>query len=1111
MAIYRKQPVQFNISRGSDKRLTSLVPFRGLEINENPQLNNTGSCADMVNMTVDNDAFLTLRPRLVEDEAYWTARTLVTNAITFPHLGVTYTSLGSAQRLKDGYLFVVYKKVSTVPLIQYHTFIYVDDSDGLFWVDYAGFFQSVSGGTYANVFSSGWGFDNFIIFPEKDYYKFVVRGWTTSSPYKNIYKFYKDGSSYKFVEATDYVPTYKSAIIDTSTLKTSPIYEDLNIFSDKYKVSFVYEDESTLDISKLSIGATSVVGSAYEAKDFSVLTGKVIIQHDSAGFIYYNSADYTTASMVASGSTYDLTFYRYDFAGETASTAFIIKVYGTAGTYAGLGISKANILRLYSPKDAINHIFDWNGQNLAPFIYDISSNALVRVEYIYGAPTIVEEIRVLTYDIGTKTFTDTTILTYSRARESFHIFYTNGGVFIALEVIDKTVSLLSLFFFKYDSKTISFLIGKLDGAGDLVPASRPSSSVLSIQYIIRYAFINQGKTYIMSVYNLSAFTSQTDTGGTHLTYTAETFDDVAKKRTYLYYNVGSSIDNDDKVDLTTITGYEPNKTLSNYDRFTINGSFALFYNYRLMVDASNAEVLRVPLNTLDDSDTFDVSNVVLSNPTFVRLALTITTWGMPILAGYTGTTGNYKLSFAKIDADGSASSGFLKYAFFVVDTAINTAYDTVFYPTEALFNYQRSSATIVRVVISGKPIEITYSIENDDTNPLQIDSELLAKYNEYRYALNLTSTAHGTALMGNSRLLYNDKYVFISEPNNYDYYPTILANKTIQPVRFASSYMQTVGTIYERNNIEYVTFVDNPFVTTQYLAHTQTVIFQSVEQRAVDYLPNGHIVSYAGVTIYLNEGGVYALNFNPDTPQDSERKATLISKAINVKLLKEDLTTCKIVNSDPYVLFMFPKTEDTRVYAYDLMKQMWFYWELPFVVTKTSDDNRALKLYDGSQYVYFSDEAIPVEVDEDTQTYVGNVERYLDFDEQPIRWMWKSQPMALGSITSRKQITETYFVFVNQNASIITDENTLEIVQNKITTQRFGVRFYTYKELVTESPVVEYEGQLNIINNLRRRTYLNRFKYCQLLCYNIDSEDTPQDKVRLANIVITYKYLTGGK
>lgn len=125
--------------------------------------------------------------------------------------------------------------------------------------------------------------------------------------------------------------------------------------------------------------------------------------------------------------------------------------------------------------------------------------------------------------------------------------------------------------------------------------------------------------------------------------------------------------------------------------------------------------------------------------------------------------------------------------------------------------------------------------------------------------------------------------------------------------------------------------------------------------------------------------------------------------------------------------------------------------------------------------------------------------------------MWKSQPMALGSITSRKQITETYFVFVNQNASIITNENTLEIVQNKITTQRFGVRFYTYKELVTESPMVEYEGQLNIINNLRRRTYLNRFKYCQLLCYNIDSEDTPQDKVRLANIVITYKYLTGGK
>ena len=131
MAIYRKQPVQFDIRRGSDKRLTSLVPFRGLEINENPQLNNTGSCADMVNMTVDNDAFLTLRPRLVEDEAYWTAKKLVTDAIALPHLGVTYT-LGSAQRLKDGYLFVVYNKANNYPLIQYHTFIYVDDNDDPF-------------------------------------------------------------------------------------------------------------------------------------------------------------------------------------------------------------------------------------------------------------------------------------------------------------------------------------------------------------------------------------------------------------------------------------------------------------------------------------------------------------------------------------------------------------------------------------------------------------------------------------------------------------------------------------------------------------------------------------------------------------------------------------------------------------------------------------------------------------------------------------------------------------------------------------------------------------------------------------------------------------------
>ena len=112
----------------------------------------------------------------------------------------------------------------------------------------------------------------------------------------------------------------------------------------------------------------------------------------------------------------------------------------------------------------------------------------------------------------------------------------------------------------------------------------------------------------------------------------------------------------------------------------------------------------------------------------------------------------------------------------------------------------------------------------------------------------------------------------------------------------------------------------------------------------------------------------------------------------------------------------------------------------------------------------------------------------------------------------RGQLIETYFTFVNNNASIqINTDDNFEVVGRRVTNQEFGVRYLSFNDIVTISPKVEFEDRLNIINNIRRRTYLSRFNYCQLLCYNIDKESQVQDKVRLANILITYKYLTGGK
>ena len=108
---------------------------------------------------------------------------------------------------------------------------------------------------------------------------------------------------------------------------------------------------------------------------------------------------------------------------------------------------------------------------------------------------------------------------------------------------------------------------------------------------------------------------------------------------------------------------------------------------------------------------------------------------------------------------------------------------------------------------------------------------------------------------------------------------------------------------------------------------------------------------------------------------------------------------------------------------YKIAVNQWFFWKLPIVITNIDGDNFKSRFHYGDNKVaQFTNEPITIETDGEDE-YHGEVERYLDFDNTPISWFWKSQILSLGSITKRKQITDTFFTFVNNNANIVLDEN----------------------------------------------------------------------------------------
>lgn len=1168
MAVYRKPPQTFKQYSGSSRYMKSLLPFSGLEINENPLLATEGSCSDMLNMVVDDNSFLTLRPRIVADPEQVLANSVYQASKTGDYL--LYSIDLDVVKLKDGYLFLTGKdgkptiieieitmgrpdteqnvgveiqipKTSTSGYFQ--VLFYLDDytemdeeaitdllvseintsianiisewtltrigyatirltskinklltntavsidfdfqdeseadgtieitQDGVSPVDNAlcfvvnGTAHWIQNAAVAGIKS----FDDYLIIPEKDYYRFLLKDTGVH------YLLKPSGSTWTFEAAVPYVPTYKAALKDTASIKDAVVYEDLNILSSEYKLSVAYDSFSNVDLSVFKSQATRVSGEPYVYDEITDLNGRVIANYTANGYTYFLATDYTTVSTLSSGSA-SFNFYYYNFETDQSALAFVVKVYAN-GTYSD-GISKENLAKLYS--STIQK--DNNGSYIYKLHYDSISHSLIRA--IRTSDYVLD---IYQYTIADFEFTDTTYTSDIIPGASAPLwiwYYCNGKLGIYGRRLRSGGQPVAFLVYDTSTKVAHALIG------DIINGVVGFEGGTISWYPISNYFVANGNEYLVTTCQLDSYLDS-----------MEPFvDDM--KHGCLYYDISVAIDPSSVVNLDEVASFVPER--ATWSRIAIAGDQVLVYSVR----AGNYEILRVNLAVGVEAQTLNIGAILFANPDILGIeSIMITEWGTPFLLVSTADD----LSIVKIDFNGSVLAGYLKYYLQELNLG-DDAYSLVWPGVEAFDIRSFDEDVLIRIRINDDILEYTYSLANNDVNPLKIDQKIIDSYTDMRAQYTFDSPVVGTALVKDSRLYYNETHTFITMQGNYDYIPVIHCRKATRPIRFASSYLQSLGIVYELNNVEYVGFLGNPYRTGAYLAHTEIPTYDAIEQRAIDYKKNGHLVTFAGLTVYLTDSGLYALNFNPETPQDTERRATLISHAVNPKLLKEDLDTVIMANHDPYILVMFPTTINTRVYALKILSNQWSYWELPIIVDKTEDDNIHLRLVDGDTRYIFTAEPVSLDTNAGIQTYTGNVEKYLDFDTDAIPWYWKSQVLHFGAINSRKQITESHFTFVNTNATFGFDRDTFDINQESITRQAFGIRYYSFKEFISEAPTVEYEGTLQIINNIRRRTYLNRFKYCQLICYNIIDEDNPiQDKVRIANIVLVYKPLTGGK
>ena len=172
-----------------------------------------------------------------------------------------------------------------------------------------------------------------------------------------------------------------------------------------------------------------------------------------------------------------------------------------------------------------------------------------------------DRLDIHVFKIAESTFTTVTLLKHTMVDNIVHLFYSDGLITVAAEW---SISYLGLITYRYGDTSPVYLIGQKRPDGVFVPAVRPVDHYKEgIDNVITYAFVNGGRYFIISAFGLKVFTEQILEYPTDIVLTVPSgtvVDDVKEKRSFIYYDVGATLDHASRVDLTTLCGYVPHKS-----------------------------------------------------------------------------------------------------------------------------------------------------------------------------------------------------------------------------------------------------------------------------------------------------------------------------------------------------------------------------------------------------------------------------------------------------------------------------------------------------------------------------------------------------------------------
>ena len=190
--------VRFNIPAAPDIKVQNIVGFKGLHITDNPFNSNHQEALDMKNLWIDDGGVLSTRPRVELSKRIYAGVTLLTGDIwnAYRVNGKNYYHIGN-KLIQDG--------AST-----WHT---IQDSKSEGFVD----------GKYLYILDG------------KDYFR-IDSDTDTKETVSNFAK----------------IPTYYQGW-GTGSNTNKPIYEDYNILTNKYRNSYFYTEQDSIDRNPLSV------------------------------------------------------------------------------------------------------------------------------------------------------------------------------------------------------------------------------------------------------------------------------------------------------------------------------------------------------------------------------------------------------------------------------------------------------------------------------------------------------------------------------------------------------------------------------------------------------------------------------------------------------------------------------------------------------------------------------------------------------------------------------------------------------------------------------------------------------------------------------------------